>query len=139
VGCATAIAPEDPAPTDSTTKKDGGTADAKGASQLPQQDSGTVAPDTGTNDDPQLDGGGACTLMINYGSNNCQTCMQGCCAQDNACVNSQDCVDLINCLNGCSPNDSSCVAGCRGQHQSGASLFDGITSCMGSKCPSSCP
>lgn len=136
VGCATAIAPEDPAPANSTTKKDSGAADAKGPTYMPQQDSGTGEPDTAT--DPP-DTGGPCTLMINYGTSNCNTCMQGCCTQDNACVNSQDCVDLINCLNGCSPNDSSCVSGCRAKHQTGSSLFDGITSCMGSKCPSSCP
>lgn len=94
-------------------------------------DTGTEDPDTGSNNN--------CTLMINYGSSNCQTCMQGCCAQDNACVNSQDCVDLITCLNGCQPNDSQCVQGCRSQHSSGSQLFDGITTCMGSVCKSSCP
>jgi len=137
VGCATAIAPEDLAPTNSTAKKDGAATDAKPA-LMPQQDSGVGDPDTGI-EDPPTDSGGACMLMINYGTSKCNTCMQGCCSQDNACVNSQDCVALIQCLNGCQPNDSSCVSACRSQHTSGSSLFDGITTCMGSKCQSSCP
>lgn len=138
VGCATAVVPEDPEPQSSTPKKDAAAPDAK-QGQMQAQDSGTTSPDTGV-DDPGTDSGNAnCMLMINYGSNNCQTCMQGCCAQDNACVNSQDCVALITCLNGCTPNDQTCVSGCRGQHASGSTLFDGITSCMGSVCKSSCP
>lgn len=103
------------------------------------QDSGVMDPDTGVQDPQQDSGGGPCMLTINYGSQNCNSCMQACCAQDNACTSSQDCVDLINCLNTCQPNDSTCVSTCRSGHKTGAMYFDGITSCMGAQCSSSCP
>jgi hypothetical protein len=137
MGCATGIVPDDPEPTSPTTKKDASAPDAK-QSVTPHQDSGVMDPDTGVQD-PGTDSGGQCTLMINYGSQSCNNCMQGCCAQDNACVSSQDCVDLINCLNACQPNDSTCVGNCRSGHPSGATLFDGITKCMSAQCSSSCP
>jgi len=136
VGCATAVMPDDPVPT-VPAKKDAG-ADAKTPPHPAQQDSGVSTPDTGPVDDPS-DSGGSCTLMITYGSSTCQSCMQGCCSPDNACANSSDCVALLSCLLGCQPNDSSCVSGCRSQHTTGTPLFDGITSCMGSQCSTSCP
>lgn len=137
-GCATAVAPDEPTPP-AASQKEAGAPDAKGPQTPPQHDSGVAPPDTGAPQDPGTDSGGSCSLMINYGAAQCQSCMQSCCAEDNACVGSQDCVDLINCLNGCQPNDSSCIGSCRGQHGTGATLFDAITSCMGAQCSGSCP
>lgn len=136
-GCATAVVEQ---PEQTPTTKDAGKKDAAqsgyDAAQMQGQDSGTnESPDV----EQTQDSGGTCSLMINYGSQNCQSCMQACCAQDNACVGSNDCIAVINCMNMCAQNDSSCISTCRGQHASGAQLLDAISSCMKAQCSSTCP
>jgi hypothetical protein len=137
LGCATAVNdPVDETPVDAGKKPSTGT-DAK--APLPQYDAGSQTPDTGTDDPPDTGSNNNCSLMINYGSNGCQSCMQACCTQDNTCASSSDCVAVINCLNGCQPNDSSCITQCRSQYSNGAMLLDGIVTCMKSQCPNNCP
>jgi hypothetical protein len=141
LGCATGVAYEEPTPS-GTAKKDAGVPDAK---SYAKPDSGSLDNDSGTNDPPiEQDSGGPnnCSLQIGYGGQTCQTCMAGgCCAQDNACAYDNDCVALINCLNPCvnTANQQACSAACRGQHATGAQLFDGIVTCMSSQCANDCP
>ena len=134
--CATAVieTSDNTEPKPDTPKKDA----AAGTDAKPP----FMGPDAAMETDGRMetpDAGSNCMLKIGYGSNGCQTCMQACCNEDNACANDQDCVAVINCLNACQPNDSPCVSSCMNQHPQGANLLAAISQCMQSQCSGSCP
>lgn len=134
-GCATAVV--DPQASDAPSPVKDASADVSKPQPQPKMEA-SVEFDASTNETPDASSG-TCSLQINYGSGGCQSCMQACCTDDNACASSSDCVAVIQCMNACPKNDAPCLTSCRSQHAQGASLLDAISKCMKSQCTGTCP
>src|SRR5438309_7018047 len=97
-------------------------------SGAPAMEGGTTMDGATMADAADPDGGGMCTLGIDYGTQSCTSCMRAsCCDKDNACVASQDCVAILQCADPCT--DKACVDACRSQWPAGAAIVDELVAC----------
>lgn len=68
--------------------------------------------------------------------NACATGANGCCAENDACSNEPDCLDLLACIQKCT--DSACDAKCKTDHATGSTLLDALNTCVADKCAEAC-
>lgn len=108
-----------------------------------------AAPDSGAADAPVTsdagdagnageagDGGSVCQGTP---TDPCDQCLStNCCAQEQACANSPDCVAYLQCANGCASGDQTCLDNCTSQHPSGEQVFASVVPCLQANCTSQC-
>ncbi len=101
----------------------------------------TAPPDTGPRvTTPQ------CTLTLSTGIASCDSCLEkSCCASENACGQSRECLSLITCMDACGespdagPDPTSCFNACANQYPAGANVLNSLDSCVETSCASACP
>jgi hypothetical protein len=94
------------------------------------------SPSDGGTDGPLPDAATACGLPTT-GNAACDSCMtKSCCAQQQACNDSADCVAFLACDGPCTTQ--ACQDSCQSQHPSGAALFTDVDTCASAHCDQAC-
>lgn len=71
------------------------------------------------------------------GSNGCNDCLgSSCSTQDDACLNSEDCIHIVDCAMRCF--SSSCVTDCENEYPAGADAHRALWDCFDDSCAAAC-
>jgi len=78
--------------------------------------------------------------MVGASARACEDCWSvACCAQKKWCADTPECGDYLSCLSKCpgAPNGPACLQ-CRDLYPGGATILEGLVSCLGSSCDVEC-
>jgi hypothetical protein len=115
------------------TTNQAGVASAQALSQCINGSCGTQCGGGGNDGGTTTDGGMTCGLTT--GTPACDQCLTtNCCSQEQACVNSTDCMALLMCLNNCAMGDTTCQNTCSSQHQAGVAPYNALGMCYQNSC-----